>query len=542
MSRLACALALVLVTSPAFAQLEDVGSISFPTSTTSAQAQQHFLRGVAILYSFGWKQAITEFQAAQKLDPGFAMAYWGETLCYNHPLQGEQDAKTPRAVLARLGPTREARLAKAPTAREKGLLDAVETLWGEGEWRDRRVAHMEAMERLHREYPNDDEISTFYAISLLSGARALDDDTFRYEMRAGAIGLDVFKRNERHPGAVHVVIHAFDDPVHAPLALEAAHVYAEIVPAVSHAIHMPTHIFIQHGMWKEVSEQNMRAFQVGKDLWEPGDSPGDMAHSLDWGQYGWLQRGNYAKARENIETFEWMVETTMHARPAGALRLARARYIIETEEWKVEDLPEDASNEMILANGISAARTGNLAAAEAAESLLRAKAGSGDGAPDAGPHADHGPAAAAPPPPSAGMTEGQKSVMVMHREVAALVRLMKGERDAAVELLREATRIEESMRPPNGAASPIKPSHELLGEVLLELDRPAEAAEAFETSLLRMPGRARSLLGSARAHAAAGNRTTAAERFATLRENWDGHRELPGYQEADRFLTTTMAR
>jgi tetratricopeptide (TPR) repeat protein len=266
-----------------------------------------------------------------------------------------------------------------------------------------------------------------------------------------------------------------------------------------------------------------------------------MAHALDWGQYGFLQRGNYAKARENIETFEQLVAKTMHARPAGALALARARYIIETEEWKAQDLAENASNETILASGISAARTGNVAAAEKAEAMLAAKVKTGAGAAaSADPHASHGAAASAP---AAGeLTEGEKSILVMHREIAGLVRLMKGEKDAAVALLQEATRYEESMRPPNGAASPIKPSHELLGEVLLELDRPAEAAEAFEASLLRMPGRARSLLGSARAHAATGDRETAAERFATLRANWEGHRELPGYQEADRFLTTTMAR
>jgi tetratricopeptide (TPR) repeat protein len=539
MKRLACALALVLVGSPAFAQLDDVGDISFPTSTQSAEAQQHFLRGVAILHSFGWKQAITEFQAAQKLDPDFAMAYWGETLCYNHPLMGTQDDTKPRAALERLGATREARLAKAPTAREKGLLDAVETLWGEdGDARARKVAYMHAMERLHREYPGDDEIAAFYAVALLSGARALDDDTFRYEMRAGAIGLDIFKRNPKHPGAVHYIIHAFDDPIHAPLALEAAHVYADIVPAVSHAIHMPTHIFIQHGMWKEVSEQNMRAFQVGKDLWETGDSPGDMAHSLDWGQYGFLQRGNYAKARENIETFEWMLETTGQQRARGGLDLVRARYIVETEEWKVQELEDDASNHAILANGLSAARTGDLAAAERAEAMLAGRVKTGAAAAETDPHAHHGSGAAALPPGE--LTEGEKSAVVMHREVAALVRLMKGETDEAVRLLEEAVRYEESLRPPNGAASPIKPAHELFGEVLLELNRPAEAAKMFDTCLLRMPGRARSLIGSARAHAAAGSRETAAERFATLRANWDGHSDLPEYREAERFLTTTM--
>src|SRR5262245_26680855 len=167
MGRLLAVILLALSIAPASAQFENVGTISFPTSGSPA-AQQHFLRAVAILHSFGWKQAIAEFHEAQKIQPDFAMAYWGETLCYNHPLQTEQDAKAPREVLARLGATPAARLAKAPTDREKGLLQAVEVLWGPGDdWRARRVAYMNAMERLAQQYPNDDEVKTFYAVSLL---------------------------------------------------------------------------------------------------------------------------------------------------------------------------------------------------------------------------------------------------------------------------------------------------------------------------------------------------------------------------------------
>ena len=293
----------VLPASSVFAQLENVGSLSFPTSG-SPEAQRHFLRGAAILHSFGWKQAITEFKRAQALQPDFAMAYWGETLCYNHPLNAEQDAKNPREILGRLGPNTAARLAKAPTRREKGFLGAVEALWGEGDWRGRRVAYRDAMARLHAEFPQDDEVTTFYALSLLSAARAENDATFRPEMKAGALAMDVFRRNPSHPGATHYIIHAFDDPVHAPLSLQAAFAYAKIVPAVSHAVHMPTHIFIQHGMWREVAHQNIRAFNIAKELWQPGDSVGDMVHSGDWGQYGFLQLGDYAGARERIRAFE----------------------------------------------------------------------------------------------------------------------------------------------------------------------------------------------------------------------------------------------
>jgi tetratricopeptide (TPR) repeat protein len=514
---LACAVLSLALISPASAQLENVGNLSFPTSGSPA-AQQHFLRAVAILHSFGWKQAIAEFKLAQQAQPDFAMAYWGETLCYNHPLMAEQDAKNPRAVLARLGPNKDARLAKAPTAREKGFLSAVEALWAEeGDWRKRRVDYMNAMERLHAQFPSDDEVTTFYAVSLLSGARALDDNTFRYEIKAGALAMDVVERNPKHPGATHYIIHAFDDPVHAPLALKAARMYATIAPAVSHAVHMPTHIFIQHGMWNEVASQNVRAFQIAKDLWEPGDAPGDMAHSGDWGQYGFLQLGDYAGARARMEIFAQMAETTKHPRAASALALQKARYIIETEEWKVQPVAENASNETLLANGMSAVRTGDRATAEQMAARLAAKAP--EPAPAGGAHADHG---AAPAPPAPGGGEAGKSGRVMHKELTALIALEKGQRDQAITLLKEAVAIEESMRPPNGAADPVKPSHELLGEVLLQLGKPADAAVAFDASLLRMPNRARSLIGSARAHAAAGHREIAAERYSLLNSFWKG--------------------
>ncbi len=513
---------------PVSAQLENVGNISFPTSG-SAEAQRHFLRGVAILHSFGWKQAIAEFKLAQKAEPDFAMAYWGETLAYNHPLNAISDDKNPRAVLARLGPDTAARLAKAPTPREKGFLEAVEALWAEGpDWRARKVAYMQAMERLHKQFPDDDEVTTFYALSLLSAARATNDDTFRPEMKAGALAMDVFKRNPNHPGATHYIIHAFDDPVHAPLALEAAHTYAKIVPAVSHAVHMPTHIFIQHGMWDEVAHQNVRAFNVGRDLYEPGDSPGDMAHSGDWSQYGFLQLGDYAGARERIRLFEELAAANANPRLNSVIALTRARYVIESEEWKVQPVDESASTETILANGMSAVRTGDTATAEKMLAMLESKAAAAPGAAaSANPHADHAPAPAATPAagkPAApmGNPDAGKGTRIMHKELAALVAEAKGQKDQAIALLEEAVGIEESMRPPNGAADPVKPSHELLGEVLLRAGKPAEAATAFDACLLRMPNRARSLHGSATAHAAAGNEKVAAERRSTLKSFWKG--------------------
>jgi len=357
---------------------------------------------------------------------------------------------------------------------------------------------------------------------LLSGARALDDNSFRYEMKAGALAIEVTKRNPKHPGAVHFTIHAFDDPVHAPLSLEAARAYAEIVPAVSHAVHMPTHIFIQHGMWNEVAHQNVRAFNIAKELWQPGDVPGDMSHSGDWGQYGFLQLGDYAGARDRIKALEEMQATTKHPRAASVVALARARYIIETEEWKVQSLDETASNEAVLANGMSAVHTGDAAVADQMLARLAAKAGGPAAATAAGgAHADHSGAPPAPPAGAAAPDSG-KAPRIMHHELAAVMALKKGDKDQAVSLLREAAAIEESMRPPNGAADPVKPSHELLGEVLLAAGKSAEAADAFDACLLRMPNRARSLMGAARAHSAAGHKDLAEARYKTLMSFWKG--------------------
>ena len=523
MRRLIGVALLALATAPASAQLENVGNLSFPTSG-SPKAQHHFLRGVAILHSFGWKQAIAEFKQAQQIQPDFAMAYWGETLCYNHPLMAEQDNKNPRAILARLGATPAERIGKAPTPREKGFMQAVEALWGDGEWRDRRVEYMKAMERLFQQFPDDDEVKTFYALSLLSGARALDDNTFRYEMKAGALALDVFKRNPKHPGAVHYAIHSFDDPVHAPLALDAARVYAEIVPAVSHAVHMPTHIFIQHGMWNEVAHQNVRAFNIGRDLWQPGDVPGDMSHSGDWGQYGFLQLGDYAGAKQRMQALEEMQAASKHPRAASVVALTKARYIIETQEWKVQPIGENPSNETVLANGMSAVHLGDMATAEQMLARLTDKPSGPGNTPSAGgAHADHG---AAPTPAAAAAAavaaEAAKSPRVMHLELSALIALKKGDKDRAIAELREAVALEESMRPPNGAADPVKPSHELLGEVLLENGKAADAAVMFDACLLRMPNRARSLMGAAKAHAAAGHKELADARYKTLMSFWKG--------------------
>ena len=514
---------LVMGARPAQAQFEDVGSFEFPTSSTP-EAEQHFLRGVAFLHSFGWIQARDEFHAAQEIDPDFAMAYWGESLAYNHPLFSGMDPTEPRRALERLAPTPSERQAKAPTEREKGFLSAVEILWGEGDRADRSVGYMDAMSGLYEQYPNDSEVAVFYALSMLSASVATGDQSQRLNVRAGTITLSLFEQNRNHPGAAHYTIHAFDSPLLAPLSLQAAYTFAEIAPAVAHARHMPTHIFIQHGMWDRVSGNNEYAYTAARELWKPDEPMGDAVHPLDWGQYGDLQLGDYAKARLWIERLESMALEGVfleggprgapgQARAANTIPLLKARYVVETEEWDVRPITDESSMHELLATGLSAARTGDQATVAEAEAALKEMA-------------EQGP-------------NGNRNANIMAKQVGALLHADMGHGSVATGLMDEAQAIVEAGADPRGAASPVKPVHELYGEILLDLDRPADAIEKFETSLQRMPNRPRSLLGLARAYARSGDREMAAENYEQLTQVWAGRESFEGYQEASRFLAAT---
>ena len=516
----------VLLFGPLQAQFENVGSIDFPTSA-SPEAQQRFLRGVAILHSFGWLQAIEQFHAAQEIDPDFAMAYWGESLAYNHPLNSQMNPENPRKALNRLGSTKEERLAKAPTKREKGFLSAVEILWGDGDIVERKLGYMEAMGDLHEEYPDDPEVAAFYALSQLSAISSTGDLSRHHNIRAGDIALRLFKQNPNHPGAVHYTIHSFDDPLLAPLALEAAHRFADIAPDVSHAIHMPTHIFIQHGMWEHVSGNNQSAYNVARDLWNPNEPMGDAVHSLDWAQYGDLQLGDYEKAKLWIERIESMAGGKFLEKPnvsddggqgrvMGAVSLLKSRYVIETEEWDVpatiaSDMPADA----LLAAALSAYHLGDESALEAIDEALKEKWESGG---------------------AAGTTRAPNRNGIMSQQVSALLHTFQGRPDQAMATMDEAVTTIEAMMPPRGAASPLKPVHELYGEILMDLNRPQESVEMFETSLVRMSNRPRSLLGLARSYIAMGNDQEAGEAYQSLTEVWRDRESFAGFQEARRFL------
>ena len=380
------------------------------------------------------------------------------------------------------------------------------------------------MAELAASYPDDAEAQAFYAVSLLGLARFTQDKD-RIRMKAGAIAENIYRENPDHPGAAHYVIHSFDDPVHAPLALTAAYRFAEIAPDAAHALHMPSHIFIQHGMWDRVVKSNDASYASAIRLWRERDGLTDtekfyndiyIGHALDWGQYGQLQRGDYEKAMQSVELLKPVAASSNTPIVASTVRTMAARYIVESEQWKTVTLGEDATSAEIFANGMSAAKLGETATAEKAAATLMVKYDEGK--------AKDGDARS-------------RSLGIMAKELAALVELAKGQGGDVIALLKEATMLAEAMGMPAGAATPIKPAYELYGEILLELGKADEATEQFEASLLRTPNRTLSLRGLARAAEKSGDAEAARTSYEKILEILGDNPENPSYQEAKGFVS-----
>ena len=332
--------------------------------------------------------------------------------------------------------------------------------------------------------------------------------------------MRLFERKPNHPGSAHYTIHAFDDPIHAILALPAARQFASIAPAVSHARHMPTHIFIQLGMWQPVSDSNQQAYDAAVALYEPGDSVGDMVHALDWGQYGDLQLGDYKRARLWIERMQAInAKVDGQPRVSSALPRVKARYVLETRDWETKPVTNTSQASELLATGISAVKLGDMALARQASKALLAKADAAAGK-------------------DSFYNRQALPLAIMNKQVAGTILLAEGETDEGLALLTVAAEIAEQMPLPRGAANPLKPAHELLGEALLETGNASKAEAAFNELLLRMPNRPSSLLGLARAHLALGNEKAARENYERLASVWKD-RDLPALKEVNGFLAGT---
>ena len=474
-----------------------LGSIVFPTSASPA-AEEAFLEGVLYLHSFEYESAERAFRRAQQLEPGFAMAHWGEAMTYTHPVWNQQDLSSGRSALERLGPTPEARRARAPTPREQAYLEAVEILYGAGSKPRRDTLYAEAMERLVRAQPVDLEAKAFYALALL-GLNQGVRDTVTY-LGAAPWADTVFRANPVHPGAVHYLIHAYDDPVHASRGLDAARAYARIAPDAAHAQHMTTHIFLALGMWDDVVAQNRIALGLQAPL--PG-------HYSSWLIYGLIQQGRYGMAQDLIGQLRKNLGGGGLHGQHGALVDMRAHYLLHSEDWRGTVFDQASSHDRMSLSGemtdvftegaIAYRRRDQASLSAAASELARLVDAMREGRGGSDPLTLTG--------------------RVMALELGGMNLFLAGSREAGVRALREASRIEDRLPMEFGPPAIVEPSHELLGWMLLEM-RPDEAMAEFRRALAMAPGRSRSLLGLARAAIARGDKPAASEALAQLARNW----------------------
>ena len=521
------------------ASISGLGSLVFPVSTASNAAREAFERGVLLLHLFHYGDARGAFREAERLDPGMTMAYWGEALAWTYPIWNVPHADSGRAALAQLGPTPAARAAKARTPRERGYLEALEPLYGDGAKAVRDTLYASAMEHLSRAYPKDDEAKLFYTLALMGLSQGVRNvPTY---LKAADLAEEVFRRQPNHPGAEHYLIHAVDDPDHATRGLDAARALSRTAPDAHHAQHMTSHIFMALGLWDDVVAANENAVRVAsRDLQNRGRAPDHCGHYITWLNYGYLQQGRFAEARELTRQCQDQGEASLATAGTdgidpdesdiGSAVWMWSRYLLDTAGWDrlaagwqlaVDTNVIHSSLNYHFTKSLAAARRGDGEAAGLEYGRFRA----------AYRLLEERTVASPEPPPD--VTEDLKRLAVLDLELQALIRDGDGRGDSAVALLRRATAIEDGMAYAFGPPTVNKPSHELLGEQLLAMRRAAEAREEFARALRRTPRRAAALLGLARAEMLLGGPAEAARSYAELSAIWHAAGVgVPGLAEA----------
>ena len=505
-----------------------------------------FDRALALLHNFWYARALEAFTDVAQRDPDCAMAYWGAAMTYNHPFW---DAPTRADEAAAWALVQKGARATRTSPRESMYLAAVAALYtdgGAGSKSARDQAYVEAMAAVSADYP-DDESKLFYGLALL-GTVEEGSKGFERQGLAAKLFEDVYSKKPQHPGALHYLIHVYDDPDHAANGLKAARAYAATAAAVPHAQHMPSHIFTRLGYWTESAKTNENAWRTSEaDVKRAAESGAHRDfHSLNYLQYAYLELGRFRDARRVTALAEAQYRTlsdtttapdtpdlqarhvrgrTIYALPdrvAYAYFDMLTRLIVESGDWsRLPTVPLVAPSRDFRAmklqlEAMAAAQRGDPSAARAAADEVEQLAG------ESGQH------------PLA-----QAIITLQAKEAQAVAAQAAGDDSRVIEIMTEAVAIEDSMEALSQPPYPIIPAHELYGTLLMELKRPAEAAKHFAETLRRTPGRPRAVYGIARAAKALGDRPTARARYTEFLELWkQADPDRPELAIARRFLSS----
>ncbi len=493
---------------PEAAGSEKLGKVSFPTSC-DPKVQAQFERGVALLHSFSVQVGRKVFEDILKADPSCAIAYWG--IGVNRLLNPFGGQPPENVLLDGQAAVDKGKAIGAKTQRERDYIEAIGVLYEHGmaPWRSRVLTYEKAMERLAQRYPDDPEASIFYALAL-NIAADLSDQTYAKQLKAAAVLEPIFATQPDHPGVAHYLIHSYDYPPIAEKGLPAARRYASIAPAAAHALHMPSHIFTRVGAWQESIDTNRRAEQVARKT----AGPSEILHPIDYQAYAHLQLAQDGEVKRIIERVA--AETATDDRAAGVFAKAAisARYALERGDWRMAAQLQPGPSrypytEAIthFARALGAARANDAASARKdLEQLALLRDTLRD------------------------RKDNYWTEIVEIQRLGAQARVLfaEGKPEEARAMMREAAEREDKTEKSPVTPGPLAPARELLGEMLLLRNQPAQALKEFETSARREPNRFRGLAGAARAAEMAGDQGKAAAFYAklmALAKNADSERQ-----------------
>jgi len=508
--------------SVAFAQPADkVGKVEFPNSCSPA-VQEKLLRGVAMLHSFYYSATQKAFEEVAAEDNSCAIAAWGyASILMSNPLQGI-GASLKSAELAQAAIDKGRKMG-AKTQRERDYIDAVAAYYEDfanRPERARQVNRAKAYEALAAKYPDDDEAQIFYAL-YLAGTQTASDQTYSAYLKAASILEKQFAKHPDHPGVAHYLIHSYDAPPIAAQGLPAARRYAAIAPDAPHALHMPSHIFTRVGAWADSATTNRRS----ADTAERSNDPDDALHALDYMTYAYLQLARDGDARKIFEEARTLTGINpARATAYYALAAMPARYVVERGAWR------DAAT--------LAPSPSNFPFTEAMTHFARALGAARIGDPAAAQQDIEKIAALRDRLKTAKSDYWANEVEVMRLASVAWVALAQKKGDEALALMRQAADIEDRSEKNIVTPGRLLPARELLGDMLMDLKRPAEAFKEYEASQQREPNRYRGLYGAGQAAAQSGNRDKARHYFSKLIELAGSGDLRPEMDKARRYLAS----
>ena len=516
---------------PQGAAPEHLGEVNFPVSCSPA-AQKDFNRAMALFHSFGFDPAKESFAKVLERDHECGMAHWGiAIMSMGNPFAWPPNANAMKASAAAMA---EAQRVGAKSERERDYIAALATYFKDWETRDHRTragAFEKAMEGLVAKYPTDDEARIIYALALNVTALPTDK-TFANQLKAGAILEPLFKKYPYHPGVAHYLIHTYDYAELAERGLPAARAYAKIAPAAPHALHMPSHIFSRVGLWPEMTDSNRASYLAAKsELQETtlGIGAYDALHAMDYMVFAHLQQAQDRAAKQSLDEVAAIRRVNVE-NPVAAYAFASipARFALERGDWKqaaaLKLSPADlawskfpqAEAILVFARGLGAARAGDVTAARLDSERLQALKEAMTAA-------------------KMDYWAGQADFQI--KTIRAWIALAEKRHEEAAQLMRAAAEAEDASDKHPITPGNVAPSRELLGEMLMTLNSPAQAFAEFERSLKRDPNRFRGIYGAARAAEASGNLEAARNYYAklqTLTVNRDTER--PELAQARAFL------